>query len=553
MAYYPPSIRVEIGFYIILCMLMYYDDTYHLYIWHVTNFSFVAGFDSDRIPNKGASIQDSIRDVISNSDVILVLLSPDYVMSRDCALERKVIVEMNKTVIVGIVERGDWKSWKDANGNDLFDDTTSSELGYQDIVDFGRLDEQIYADFAAAGCCEVNWSDGDISIEEKQRLTFNEKAMPMLFQLLERAESGGLVRLPKPSSVSTKEMKRKAKVRKLHELLSTSLKNIGRASSRSDLCITANENRFAGSLSHSMYQYDTSQSLENCMCISEENLERQEHIERAEGVEAIRKEFNNYGTKEDKELMDYVLNKEAGSVDTEYQDEYRLDCRRDGTLLPERIIFDETIQKTRGMRLQDFVNEAHNRGFNLSPAMVMALRLYSTKAYKSINDAFRDRERRGERRKYPFSVTMYFIDKALDELKGEDHSDGRMDLWRGYHDVSTIPEDFLKSGGTELAPMSTTSDLDVALKYAFRGEFKNLTIFRIRTTNSLERGADISWLSCFPAENEYLYRPITTLIPCDVTSHSHTQSGVESIKAMPFTFEIDGKTIVVLEVGTSRR
>ena len=255
--------------------------------------------------------------------------------------------------------------------------------------------------------------------------------------------------------------------------------------------------------------------------------------------------------------MDYVLNKEAGSVDTEYQGGMKLDCGEDGTLLPDRAIFEPTSGTTRGMRLQDFVDRAQERGFNLTPEMVMALRLYSTKAYSSINDKFRDGERIDEGRKYPFSVTMYFLDAALNELKGKDHSEGSMDLWRGYHDVAIIPEKFLESGGTELAPMSTSTELDVALNYGLRGDFRHLTVFRLRTKNSLQRGADISWLSCFPAENEYLYRPMTTLIPCkDTTSHSAIQSRAEpkDNKAKPYTFKLeDGKTIVVLDVTIQTR
>ena len=38
-----------------------------------------------------------------------------------------------------------------------------------------------------------------------------------------------------------------------------------------------------------------------------------------------------------------------------------------------------------------------------------------------------------------------------------------MDLYRGMRNVD-VPNEFLEKGGTELAPMSTTSDLTIALK-----------------------------------------------------------------------------------------
>ena len=37
------------------------------------------------------------------------------------------------------------------------------------------------------------------------------------------------------------------------------------------------------------------------------------------------------------------------------------------------------------------------------------------------------------------------------------------DLWRGMRNAE-MPEEFLNLGGTELAPMSTTTDLAVALE-----------------------------------------------------------------------------------------
>jgi len=41
----------------------------------------------------------------------------------------------------------------------------------------------------------------------------------------------------------------------------------------------------------------------------------------------------------------------------------------------------------------------------------------------------------------------------------------QMDFWRGMRNME-VPEEFLKQGGTELAPMSCTSDLAIAMQYS---------------------------------------------------------------------------------------
>ena len=71
-----------------------------------------------------------------------------------------------------------------------------------------------------------------------------------------------------------------------------------------------------------------------------------------------------------------------------------------------------------------------------------------------------------------------------------------------------MPEEFLQLGGTELAPMSTTTDLTVAMEYSAS---KNALILRLNTASFMERGADISFLSAFPTEKEVLYPPLTFL------------------------------------------
>lgn len=58
--------------------------------------------------------------------------------------------------------------------------------------------------------------------------------------------------------------------------------------------------------------------------------------------------------------------------------------------------------------------------------------------------------------------------------------------------------------------MSTTADLAIAVQYALS---THALLFRITTTSFMQRGADLTFLSAFPAEVEYLYQPLTFLRP----------------------------------------
>jgi hypothetical protein len=62
----------------------------------------------------------------------------------------------------------------------------------------------------------------------------------------------------------------------------------------------------------------------------------------------------------------------------------------------------------------------------------------------------------------------------------------------------------------QLAPMSTTTNIDTAVAY---GMSKSALIFKIISENKLQRGADLQWVSAFPTEREFLYPPLTYLQP----------------------------------------
>ena len=108
-------------------------------------------------------------------------------------------------------------------------------------------------------------------------------------------------------------------------------------------------------------------------------------------------------------------------------------------------------------------------------------------------------------------------------------------LWRGFTDTE-VTKMFKERGGTEYAPMSTSKKADVAVGYAIRKGVKNgALLMRLKTKNSLERGAELTWLSVFPGEAETLYPPLTFMQP----------TGREQV------IEYDGIKLTVVECTTT--
>jgi hypothetical protein len=56
--------------------------------------------------------------------------------------------------------------------------------------------------------------------------------------------------------------------------------------------------------------------------------------------------------------------------------------------------------------------------------------------------------------------------------------------------------------------MSTSTSIDVVACYA---KSEELLVFRIASGDFMSCGADVSWASVYPSENEVLYPPLTFL------------------------------------------
>lgn len=89
-------------------------------------------------------------------------------------------------------------------------------------------------------------------------------------------------------------------------------------------------------------------------------------------------------------------------------------------------------------------------------------------------------------------------------------------------DFMSADENGNRKGGTELAPLSTSTNFAVGAKYSLSG--KSL-LFRLTIENHMQYGAEINWLSAFPREEEVLYPPLTFLQPTGRTQVVTFKSG----------------------------
>mmetsp|Transcript_5191 Transcript_5191/g.8712 ORF Transcript_5191/g.8712 Transcript_5191/m.8712 type:complete len:382 (-) Transcript_5191:441-1586(-) len=216
-------------------------------------------------------------------------------------------------------------------------------------------------------------------------------------------------------------------------------------------------------------------------------------------VEAIQLEIEDHGTPDDKYCLDYVLNKTSGTSTRKWPNGKMMDEDRDTPVT-----------------LDSLTDHEHAKAADLTKDEVLAARLYTTIIYKSLNEELRKRASMSKEQlmqnPYHFPMLIISLKSCVMKLRKlylmpERGGDRPLDLFRGMRDIE-LSEEFKNNGGTELAPMSTTANLMVALQYA---SSERPLIMKVATEGFMNRGADISFLSAFPNEKEYLFPPLTFL------------------------------------------
>ena len=117
------------------------------------------------------------------------------------------------------------------------------------------------------------------------------------------------------------------------------------------------------------------------------------------------------------------------------------------------------------------------------------------------------------KRPHPLPMTMGDLAEGIKRLRaayvavemGTIETDGQAErrqlrLYRGMK-MLDVGDTFMHEcqGGTEIAPMSTTTELEVAVHYGLSPES---LLFVLVIDNAVQMGADVQWVSAFPAEAE---------------------------------------------------
>lgn len=211
------------------------------------------------------------------------------------------------------------------------------------------------------------------------------------------------------------------------------------------------------------------------------------------GMEAIIHEINTDGTEEDKRNL-------RGLIDGTYVNPPN---SNGDPLTPEELV-------GQSKTIDELMQTEQVKTAKLLRAHVLALRLYTTSTYATMNSPLRTDP---PTQPNPLAATTYYASqgiKLLQSVAGNlPNAHESQDLWRGMKDM-TISDAFSESGGTEFACMSTSTSQEVAIDFA---ESTIPMILKLETKDFMSRGADISFLSVYPGEGETLFPPLTFLRP----------------------------------------
>jgi len=245
----------------------------------------------------------------------------------------------------------------------------------------------------------------------------------------------------------------------------------------------------------------------------------------SKGVDQVVAEVHACGDENDLANLQYILHGKACNAPD--LPEHVHSSLRNGWYHGGRIGLGDFDAGHEGMTLDDFVAHPHAVGAGLSRAQVVALRLYTTSSFPRFNAPLR-----AGQCPHPLRMTVYYLSEALKSLRRIEARDAPevfnsiVYLYRGMRDTAIVDEKaFMTTGGTETAPMSTSAKKEVALSYA---SSRCGLLFQYRT-RGLGRGVPLSFLSCYPKEEEFLYPPMTFLQPERTWHDDETQCTVVEV------------------------
>ena len=110
---------------------------------------------------------------------------------------------------------------------------------------------------------------------------------------------------------------------------------------------------------------------------------------------------------------------------------------------------------------------------------------------------------------HPFPATAFYLDQGLQRVATSMRDAPPPELWRGVRSLR-LTDGFVAYGCTELGASSCTTQLRAA---ALAAVGPDALLLKFSERQGGLRAADLRFLSCFPAEAEHVWPPMTHLQP----------------------------------------
>jgi hypothetical protein len=148
-----------------------------------------------------------------------------------------------------------------------------------------------------------------------------------------------------------------------------------------------------------------------------------------------------------------------------------------------------------------------------------------------------------------YETTIFCITSGIVKLSKFSKIPSDRRLYRGLGGM-ILPEQFLKEtngfrGGVEWGLMSTTTNKDVAIQYSGVDKQRG-SVFEI-VPGRIDIGAELSWLSQYPGEAEYVFPPLSCL---EVMDEPQVQ---ENVVVFPLRVNINLKGLTLEQLEERRK
>ena len=129
----------------------------------------------------GLDLHASMSEGIAKSDVVVVLVSPDYAASSNCMHELREAARMGKPLVTCCVEPGFWKAWTHTLPDGAIERLVPDD---HELARLAHLATHLFADLGAAS--RVHWAGDTVTAADRRALQLPE-ALPRLLKLFGEA------------------------------------------------------------------------------------------------------------------------------------------------------------------------------------------------------------------------------------------------------------------------------------------------------------------------------------------------------------------------------